>query len=127
MEDVTEPRSPGYATIEAQIVWGDVEALPVLPASHFALQAAVHDAPNLRDVVLTVGFLPPPMLQGTSEQQREAVSKTAQVAIRPLARFVIPLGKAAELRELLDGFVQAMRDLELPVSPTPKESEKDQP
>lgn len=93
--------------VQAKITWGDVDSLPVLAASHFIVQAAVHDAPDVNDFILTLGYLPPPLFLGTPEQQVEAAAAMSQVTVRPLARFSIPKAKAAELAQILSNMVQA--------------------
>jgi hypothetical protein len=108
-EVVTDPRTSPLG-IQAPIVWPDVDGLPVLAASHFVLQGAVHSAPDVNDVILTVGYLPPPLLQGDAQEQREAAGSIQQLMIRPLARFSVPVGKAAELGRLLTTFVQALQE-----------------
>lgn len=87
--------------MQAQLVWGDVDALPVLAASHFLMQTAVHDAPNVKDIILTVGYLAPPFIQGTPDQVQEIAVNMDQITVRPVARFSIPATKAADLAQLL--------------------------
>jgi hypothetical protein len=101
---VTEPIR---VDLRAQITWGDVESLPVLAASHFLVQAAVVDPANPGDIVLTVGYLQPPVLLGTEEQQRTAAAALDHVTVRPVARFSIPRARAAELATLVQTMLHA--------------------
>lgn len=96
--------------MQARVVWADLQDLPVFAASHFALQTAVVEMPRVNDLILTIGYLPPPLLQGSPDEQREAAANVTEVAIRPIARFSIPVSKVAELSSLLTSFVEQFQE-----------------
>jgi hypothetical protein len=102
---VTEPLNP--ALVRAKIIWEGVDRLPVMAANQFLVQLSASEPQNMvSDVVLTVGYLAPPLLLGTEEEQREAAAQLDHVSVQPVARFSIPLGKAAELAQVLQGFLE---------------------
>ena len=93
--------------MRAQIVWEDVDRVPVLAANQFILQVAAVDSPDdITDAVLTIGYLPPPVILGTPEEQQAAAAALERVTVRPSARFVVPIKKAAELAQLIQELVQ---------------------
>ncbi len=93
--------------MRAQVVWGDLNRLPVLAANQFLIQLSVSE-PQITgsEVVLTIGYLAPPLLLGTPEEQREAAAALDHLTVSPVARFSIPIGKAAELAQVVQGFLQ---------------------
>lgn len=102
---MTEPLGP--ATVRAQLTWGDLDSLPVLAANQFIVQLSATEAPNTpSDIVLTVGYLAPPLLIGTLEEQQQAAAAVDHLTVRPVARFSVPTAKAAELARLLQDVVQ---------------------
>ena len=94
--------------MHAQVVWGDTDNLPVTAASHFIVQGAVTDPQDVHDLVLTVGYLPPPVFLGTPDQQREAAAAVTRVTVNPIARFSIPVARARELAQLMQNMIQAI-------------------
>ena len=93
----------------ARVVWEEVDRAPVFAANQFALQVGLSEVEGaVSEVVLTVGYLPPPLLMGTPEEQREAAAAIDHVTVRPIARFSVPVAKAAELSQLLQGFLQGV-------------------
>jgi hypothetical protein len=99
---------PVLSHLQAQITWGDIDSLPVVAASHFIVQVAVADQPNTNDVILTLGYLPPPVFLGTPEQQREAAAALDHVTVRPVARFIISRTKAGEMAQGVQQLLQAL-------------------
>jgi hypothetical protein len=100
---------PSQAPIRAEISWADVDDLPIVAASHCIVQAAVHDTPKVNDVVVTLGYLAPPVFLGTPEQVATAARELTQVKIRPSARFLMSIDKAEELAAALQQIVNAAR------------------
>lgn len=96
---------------QVRVYWGDVEHLPVIAANQFMLQQALltpadpgagaASSGDPDEVILTVGHLAPPLLQGTPDEQRAAVTQVSQVTVRPVARFSVRRAKLAELRDVL--------------------------
>jgi hypothetical protein len=102
---VTEPLIP--TTVQASITWGSVDSLPVLAANHFAVQLAILEpGESTSDVILTVGYLSPPLLTGTAEDQRDALDALEHLAVHPIARFSIPFTRAAELARIIQELSQ---------------------
>jgi hypothetical protein len=101
-EGVSEPIS---AQVQAPLAWGDVANVPVLAANQFIVQVAV-DAQNVAELILTVGHLAPPVLLGTPEQQQAAAAALTQLTVRPVARFSVPIAKAAELAKVIESQTQ---------------------
>jgi hypothetical protein len=99
---------PVLARLQAQITWADIDILPVLTASHVIVQAAVADQPNVNDIILTLGYLPPPVFLGTPDQQQEAAAKLDHVTVRPIARFSMSRAKAAEMAQVLQQLLEAL-------------------
>jgi hypothetical protein len=96
--------------VRAQTTWGDVDNVPVFAANQFLLQLSATDPELIKsDLLLTVGFASPPVLFGTPEELQEAAASVERVTVRPVARFSIPLGKAAELSQVLQEFVQQVQ------------------
>ncbi|HXP21180.1 MAG TPA: hypothetical protein VN840_16170 [Streptosporangiaceae bacterium] len=97
---------PIRTQVQARIVWGDLESLPVVAASHFIAQASIHDAPNVNDIVLTLGYLPPPVFLGTHQEQAELAAGLGEVTVTPSARFIMSTSKAAELAHTLSQILE---------------------
>jgi len=99
--------SPLPAQVRAQIVWEDVDRVPVLAANQFILQVAAVESPeDIADTVLTIGYLSPPVILGTPEEQQVAAAALERVSVRPSARFIIPIKKAAELAQIIQELVE---------------------
>ena len=94
--------------VRAKIVWEGVDRVPVLAANQFLLQSVSEGEDPLAGVVLTVGYLAPPVLLGTPEEQREAASALDHVNVNPVARFSLSATKAAELAKVIQDFLQRM-------------------
>jgi hypothetical protein len=105
---VTEPLTP--AVLRARVVWEEIDRVPVFAANQFVVQMAMSEAQGaFSEVVLTVGYLPPPLLVGTPEEQREAATAIDHVTVRPIARFSVPAAKATELAQLIQGLLQGVQ------------------
>jgi hypothetical protein len=93
--------------VRAQLDWEDIDRLPVLAANQFLMQLSVSE-PEITgsEVVLTVGYLAPPLLLGTPEQQQEAAAALDRLTVHPVGRFSIPIGKAAELARVIQELLQ---------------------
>jgi hypothetical protein len=87
--------------LRAQVVWGDVDSLPVLAVNQFVIQVAQENEQGPPSVLLTLGHVAPPIVLGTPEQQREGVAAVEQLTVRPVARFSIPADRMMELARLL--------------------------
>jgi hypothetical protein len=93
--------------VRAQLVWEDVDSLPVLAANQFLVQLSVIEPQiTAADVVLTVGYLAPPVFLGTPEEQQQAAASVDRLAVRPVGRFSIPLAKAGELARIIQDLLQ---------------------
>ena len=93
--------------VQARITWEGVDRLPVLAANQFLVQLSASEPQNLvSDIILTVGYLAPPVLIGTEEEQMQAAAQLDHLNVQPVARFAIPLAKATELGQVLQGFLQ---------------------
>jgi len=103
---VTE--QPNQALVRAKVAWEGVDRVPVLAANQFLLQSVSAVGEPDSAVVLTVGYLAPPLLLGTPEEQRQAAAALDQVNVNPVARFSISTRKAAELAQVIQGFLQNM-------------------
>jgi hypothetical protein len=88
--------------VRARLVWEDADRLPVLAANQFLVQLSVIEPEiTAADVVLTVGYLAPPVFLGTPEEQQEAAASVDHLTVRPAARFSIPIAKAGELARVI--------------------------
>lgn len=92
--------------LRARLVWGDVDSLPVLAANQFIIQVAQETVQGSPTVLLTLGYVAPPVLLGTPEQQREAAAAVEQLTIRPVARFTVPAERMLELSQLVQNLPQ---------------------
>lgn len=95
--------------VRAQVVWDDVDRLPVYAANQFLVQLSVSEPQNpTSEVVLTVGYLPPPVFLGTPEEQQEAAARVEHVTVRPVARFSMSVSKAGDLAQILQGLLNRL-------------------
>lgn len=102
---MTEPLTPTF--VQAPLAWGDIDRVPVLAANQFLMQIAVNAGQgDPSDVVLTVGYVPPPLLIGTPEEQQATLAALDHLNVRTVGRFSIPAGKAAELAEIIQDLLR---------------------
>src|SRR5438034_11803890 len=74
------------ARIEVSVSWDAIANLPVQAANVFMLQVAPTEGGKPGEIVLGVGFLPPPPVAGTPEQRIAQIEKLDRVPVQPVAR-----------------------------------------
>lgn len=93
--------------VRAQLDWEDLDRLPVLAANQFLVQlSVVEPQTTAAEVVLTVGYLAPPVFLGSPEEQQQAATALDRLTVRPAGRFSIPIAKAAELARIIQDLLQ---------------------
>jgi hypothetical protein len=78
----------------------------VLAVNQFIIQVAQESVQGPPTVLLTLGYVAPPVLLGTPEQQREAAAAVERLTIRPVARFTVPGERILELSQLVQNLPQ---------------------
>ena len=80
----------------------------MLAASQFVVQSLANPDEPGSGVLLTVGYVAPPLILGTPEEQQTALAALDHVNVRPIARFAFSIGKAAELAQIIQDVVHRM-------------------
>jgi hypothetical protein len=95
--------------VQAQLSWENLDQVPVFAANQFIAQLEVSDPQQGPPaLVLTAGYLAPPLLPGTPEEQRNAAAALKRLTVRPIARFSIPAARAAELAQIIQDLFQRL-------------------
>lgn len=99
---------PTQLSVRATISWRDedLNRLQVLAANQFAVQLSNEADDPVPSVLLTVGYVAPPLLLGTPEERQTAAAAVENVNVQPLARFSISAKKAVEFAGVLQSLVQ---------------------
>lgn len=90
------------------VIWSKLETLPVLAANQLLAQVdSLGLEPDM--VLLTVGHVSPPVVVGSDEQQRAHYAEIKNVAVEPVVRLSISVGRLKEWSALL---VQTLAKIE---------------
>lgn len=106
-----QPDPEDRELVAIPLTWGDVSRMPVLTANQLAVQVdALGAKPDL--VVLTVGHVVAPILSGSEEQRQDALERTTEVTIQPLARFSLSVGRLREWADLLQATADRFEEMQ---------------
>jgi hypothetical protein len=101
IEGVGEPFD---ASVTLSAVWSNLDDVPVLPANAFLLQLGAPGPDGRPDpAIVTVGFLAPPALTGTPEEQAAMLAALGAVSIRAHAKYLLTRPRLQELIQYLQG------------------------
>lgn len=89
-------------------IWKSPEAVPLVPINAFHMAVVPLSEGQPGEAVLTFGFLVPPMLYGSAEDQIAQAQAVESVDIEPLVRLTLSVDRAAELRNLLQAILSAL-------------------
>jgi hypothetical protein len=89
------PQPPAPIQVELQGRWAGVEEIPVVLANQMLAQTFQGGA------LVTFGQATPPALLGTPDEQAAQARALGTIAIRPLARFLVPTGPLLEMAQAL--------------------------
>jgi hypothetical protein len=94
-------RMPEGQNFQVSVIWPDVSELSVYRANQFIVQVTTGPDGNVDDVVLTIGYVAPPVILGTPEEQRASAMALGAVDVKALTRVSISPAYAQQLTELL--------------------------
>jgi len=101
---------PDTGDVNVSLVWAGVDELPV----HASNQALVQLNPGAdgrpESIVLTLGFVAPPVVLGTPAEQHLAMKALGGIAVRPLVRTAMSISRAKELVEVLGRSIKAAEE-----------------
>lgn len=97
---------------QMQVIWPEVEQLPVFRANQFLgqISSGVDNLPE--DIVLTLGYVTPPVALGSEEERRATLAAIGAMSVKPISRISMSLGQAEGLRSLLDTVITNWREIE---------------
>lgn len=87
---------------EVSVVWPGVDEVPVQPANQFLGQILRLNTGAPDEFLLVVGHISPPVVLGSPEEQQAMARALGAVGVKTLARVTMTIGRARELRDLLD-------------------------
>jgi hypothetical protein len=88
--------------VQISVVWPGVEDAPVMRSN--AMLSQIGTGPSgPEEFVLTLGYIAPPVLLGTPEEQQASLAALGAVAAKTLCRISLSRARAQELVELLAG------------------------
>lgn len=90
------------------MIWPDVDALPVLRANQFIVQVETGPRGEAEGCIVTIGFVAPPVILGSAEEQQVAIRALGAVEAKALARVSMSRARVEELIGLLASVAQAM-------------------
>lgn len=88
-------------SIGIPLIWPDIEELPVYRANQFISQNGQGPDGKPEEIVLSLGYIAPPVILGTPEEQQATARALGAVSVKALARVSISRGHVAQLVELL--------------------------
>ena len=94
--------------IQISVIWPDVEELSVYRANQFIVQPSPGPDGNIEDFVMTVGYLAPPVILGTVEEQQASARALGAVSAKALLRVAMSPGVAFQLQQLLQHQLQPL-------------------
>ena len=104
-----EPEDAGGVTVS--LVWPSVEDLPVYASNQVIVQLNLGPDGRPDSIVLTLGFVAPPVVLGTPAEQQLAMQALGGVAVRPLSRTSMPISRAKELVDVLSRQIKAAEEM----------------
>jgi hypothetical protein len=90
------------------VSWEALEALPVAPANAFAFSITARLDGRPGELVLNIGYLVPPIITGSTEDQVAQMNRVERAVVHPVARISFSRERALELQTLLNRFIQAL-------------------
>jgi hypothetical protein len=104
MAAVARLPSPGSRrVVNLPVSWDAFAELTPVAANAFVFQFVPGPDGKPNEVILNVGFLGPPPLQGAStEEQLAHLKKLGGAAVRPIVRLTFSRERAQELRQITD-------------------------
>lgn len=88
------------------LIWPEVEEEPVFRANQFLGQISTTSAGTPEDFLLTIGYVAPPVLLGTPDEQRATMGALGAVSVRTLCRVSMSRERLGELIQMLQGVAQ---------------------
>ena len=85
-------------SVEVPLAWTGLDSLDALTANEFLITPDAHD-----DLLhLTVGFVSPPVLMGSDDEQMQQLRDLRYVTVRALGRFALTHDRARRLADILN-------------------------
>ena len=94
---MTEPNG----IVPISIIWPEVEEEPVYRANQFLGQLGPGPNGAPEEFVLTLGYVAPPVLLGSPEEQSASFGALGAISVKTLARVSMSRGRLAELANVL--------------------------
>lgn len=106
------PEPEDASGIAIPLVWGGVDDLPVYASNQAMVQLNPGADGRPDSIILTLGFVAPPVVLGTRAEQQQAMESLGRIAVRPLSRASMTIGRAKELVEVLSRQITVVEDME---------------
>jgi len=91
----------GPTEIQISLIWPDVEDLPVLRSNQFLGQLGQGPDGSPEEFVLTLGYVAPPVMLGTPQQQEATFAAMGALSVKALSRVSMSRARLGELIEVL--------------------------
>jgi hypothetical protein len=93
--------------VPISLIWPEVEELPVLRANQFLGQISQGPTGTPEEFILTIGYVVPPVLLGTVDEQRATMRALGAVSVKALSRVSMSRGRLGELIQILQSLAEA--------------------
>lgn len=93
-------------TLNLAVSWKDAENIPIMAVNQFLLQLSAPVGPGADEAILSLGYLAPPILVGSTEEQRQAAQELHHVKVQPVARVSLSKKRLKELADLLNRLLE---------------------
>jgi hypothetical protein len=87
--------------IQFSVIWPDVEDLTVYACNQFLVQISAGSDGRPEDLILTLGFIAPPVILGTPEEQQASAMALQAVSVKGVSRVSMSRGNAEQLMNLI--------------------------
>jgi hypothetical protein len=107
MSAVARMPAPGSRkVVTLPVTWDAFAELTPVAANAFVFQFVPGQDGKPHEVVLNVGFLGPPPVMGSAEEQVAQVKRLGGAAVKPIVRLTFSKERAEELRQVTDQILQ---------------------
>jgi hypothetical protein len=98
-------KSTGGNNFAVSVIWPDVDDQPVLRANQFLGQMSPDASGAPEEFILTIGYISPPVMLGSPEEQAATMAALGAVSVRTLTRVSMSRSRLGELLQLLQAAV----------------------